>query len=56
MFYDTVVLLFKILLVVCLLLSFYILFHMVYNKKYKSIHAWHVPILIAVCIETFVTM
>ena len=56
MLYKHIVLLFKILIVVCLLLSFYILFHKVYNKNYKFIHSWHFPTLCAVCIETFATM
>ena len=46
--------LFKILLVLITLVSLYMLAHKIYYKTYYHVYSWHFPMLLAMCIESFV--
>ena len=46
--------LFIILLILTTIVSFYILMHKIYYKKYHQVRCWHFPMLFAICIETFI--
>jgi len=46
--------LFKILIVLLTLVSLYMLAHKIYYKNYQQVYSWHFPMLLAICIETFV--
>ena len=52
--YKHTALLFNIFLVIVTLISLYILLHKLYYKEYKNVHSWHFPMLVAICIETFI--
>ena len=46
--------LFKILLVLITLVSLYMLAHRLYYRNYSRVHSWHFPMLLAMCIESFI--
>lgn len=46
--------LFNILLILITLVSLYMLAHKLYYKTYYHIYSWHFPMLLAICIETFI--
>ena len=54
--YNVSIQLFKILLALITIVSFYILLYKLCNKKFNLIHSWHFPMLSAMCLETFIAL
>ena len=46
--------LFNILIVLITIVSLYMLAHKLYYKTYHHVYSWHFPMLLAICIETFI--
>lgn len=44
---------FRVLIILATLISLYLLFTQIYYKNYKSINAWHFPMLLAILVELY---
>ncbi len=54
--YCIILNIFKYIIVIATILSFYILINNIYYKKSTLINAWRFPILLAILIEEYITV
>ena len=52
--YQLAMKIFFITILISVILSFFILMHLIYNKKHNYINVWSFPMLLAILIELFI--